>query len=71
MKLLKRVLAVLCAIMMVVDLCLASCLTVYAREYYRAEDMIAEDSQPEMAALNVEETVPASEYFRSRDYIER
>lgn len=61
MKLLKRVLAVLCAIMMVVDLCLASCLTVYAREYYRAEDMIAEDSQPEMAALNVEETVPASE----------
>lgn len=44
MKLLKRVLAVLCAIMMVVDLCLASCLTVYAREYYRAEDMIAEDS---------------------------
>ena len=61
MKLLKRVLAVLCAIMMVVDLCLASCLTVYAREYYRAEDMIAEDSQPEMAALNVEETVSASE----------
>ena len=49
MKLLKRVLAVMCAIMMVVDLCLASCLTVYAREYYRAEE-----SQPEMAALNVE-----------------
>ena len=56
MKLLKRVLAVMCAIMMVVDLCLASCLTVYAREYYRAEE-----SQPEMAALNVEETAPANE----------
>lgn len=56
MKLLKRVLAVMCAIMMVVDLCLASCLTVYAREYYRAEE-----SQPEMAALNAEETAPANE----------
>lgn len=56
MKLLKRVLAVMCAIMMVVDLCLASCLTVYAREYYRAEE-----SQPEKAALNVEETAPANE----------
>lgn len=56
MKLLKRVLAMLCAIMMVVDICLASCLTVYAREYYRAED-----SQPEMTTLNVEEAAPANE----------
>ena len=56
MKLLKRVLAMLCAIMMVVDICLASCLTVYAREYYRAED-----SQPEMTTLNVEEAAPENE----------
>lgn len=66
MKLLKRVLSILCAILLVTDICLASCLNVYAREYYRADDVIVEEGQPEAILLNAEETAPASEEIAAR-----
>ena len=61
MKLLKRVLSILCAILLVTDICLASCLNVYAREYYRADDVIVEESQSEAMLRKAEEMTPASE----------
>ena len=61
MKLLKRVLSILCAILLVTDICLASCLNVYAREYYRADDVIVEESQSEAMLQKAKEMTPASE----------
>ncbi len=62
MKSLKKVLAMLCIILLFTDICLACCLSVYAREYYRADEKLAVESlaEPEMSAAEtaaqIEET---------------
>lgn len=61
MKLLKRIMAMLCVILLVTDICLPYGLAVYGREDYETENMMAAEGQPETTESDAEKVLPIDE----------